>query len=80
MTRNLPFDIRKLSTTHLGRTRIARNLKLDALTDPLYECREIAAHPDARFERRGKNWYVTALGCQLTVNASSLNIITAKRI
>ena len=30
-------------------------------------------------ECRGKNWYVTAGGCTLTVNAYSLTVITAHK-
>ena len=53
----------KIHTTQMGVGRIKRNLKLDT-DDVVGYC-------------KGKNYYVEADGCIITVNASSYTIITA---
>ena len=80
MPNPLPFNIDRLHTTPLGRNRICHNLRLGADVDPLVKCRELISCHDARFYRMGKNWYVESRGCLLTINASSLTIITARRL
>jgi len=72
-------DINRLHTTEMGALRIKRNLALET-DDAAGWCRKAILSADARAERRGKNWYVTAGGCVITVNAGSLTIITAHRI
>lgn len=70
------FD--KLHTTELGIERIRRNLSLD--TDHVVEwCRKKIGSPGAHMERRGKNWYICADNCIITVNAHSYTIITAHK-
>ena len=68
----------KLHTTELGAMRIRRNLALD--TDQVTAwCKEKIRSPHAVITRKGKNWYVSADGCVITVNAGSWTIITAHR-
>tara|TARA_R110002124_G_C8599408_1_gene484168 strand:- start:166 stop:444 length:279 start_codon:yes stop_codon:yes gene_type:complete len=72
------------SNTDLGLIRIAKNLSLLDMTNAeiISHCRKIIlATPTDNIEQRGKNFY---LRCQeysaiLTINKSSLGIITAKR-
>lgn len=71
-------NIDKLHTTELGTKRIKRNLSLD--TDHVVEwCRRKIGLSEAHIERRGKNWYICADNCILTVNAYSYTIITAHK-
>lgn len=72
---NLP----KLHTTVLGIERIKRNLSLNE-QDVVGWCREKIGDPASRISRRGKNWYIDAGDCVITVNAYSYTIITAHKI
>lgn len=66
----------KLHTTEGGIDRIRRNLMLkDA--DVVKWCRELILLPGASITRRGKNFYIRAGGCEITVNAFTYTIITA---
>lgn len=68
----------KLHTTELGVVRIKRNLSLD--TDNVVEwCRDKIASEHAVITRNGKNWYINAEHCIITVNAYSYTIITAHK-
>ena len=67
-----------LHTTPMGEERIRRNAAPDA-EDVIAWCRARLLSPGAAFERRGKNIYVTADGCTLTINAGSRTVITAHR-
>ncbi len=72
-------NLEKLHTTKLGVERIKRNLQLEA--DSIVSwCRDQILKKDARIERRGKNWYILADDCKITVNAHSYTIITAHKI
>lgn len=74
----VPFDTLKLKTTPLGKERIRRNLEIHHKDIEIVELmRDIILEDSATVERRGKNWYITSGGCVITVNASSLTIITA---
>lgn len=69
-------NLDKLHTTELGVGRIKKNLSLD--TDEVVKwCKEKISAPHAVITRNGKNWYVHADGCVITVNAYSYTIITA---
>ena len=68
----------KLHTTELGAMRIRRNLALDTDQGTAW-CKEKIRSPHAVITRKGKNWYVSADGCVITVNAGSWTIITAHR-
>jgi hypothetical protein len=69
----------RLCTTELGEIRIKRNLGLDC-EDAVNWCKKRIMSPNALIERRGKNWYITADGCIITVNAYSYTIITAHKL
>ncbi len=69
-------NLEKLHTTELGTVRIKRNLSLDT-DDVVTWCRDKIKSPDAVITRKGKNWYIVADNCILTVNAYSYTIITA---
>ncbi len=74
----------KFTTTELGFFRIARNLNLSGMSndDILVHCRKIiVSTPDEKMELRGKNYYLysSKYSAVLTVNKSSLGIITAKK-
>ncbi len=72
-------NLEKLHTTELGEERIKRNLSLH--TDNVVEwCRGEIATSGAQIERKGKNWYVSADNCVITVNAGSYTIIRAHNI
>ena len=72
-------NLEKLHTTELGEERIKRNLSLH--TDNVVEwCRGKITSSGAQIERKGKNWYVSADACVITVNAGSYTIITAHNI
>ena len=72
-------NIARLHTTSMGLERIRHNLSLND-TDIVKWCRLRISNPDSHIERRGKNWYVTADDCIITVNATSYTIITAHKI
>lgn len=76
MNNELLKNLDKLHTTELGIVRIKRNLSLE--TDDAVEwCRKQINYPNAVIAKKGKNWYVNANGCIITVNAYSYTIITA---
>lgn len=75
---DLLMNLDKLHTTELGAIRIKRNLSLDT-GDVVSWCREKTGSPLAVISRKGKNWYVEAEGCTITVNAYSYTIITAHK-
>lgn len=70
--------LEKLHTTELGARRIRRNLALTA-GDAVDWCKSKITGTGAVIERRGKNWYIFAEDCVITVNAHSYTIITAHR-
>ncbi len=77
----LPFDILKLRTTRLGEERIKRNLHFEGMEfDVVKLMRDMILDDSATAVRRGKNWYITSGHCLITINASSLTIITAHRL
>ncbi len=75
---SLIAELGRLHTTTLGVERIKRNLSLDA-EDVVLWCKRKIADPHSQIARKGKNWYVLIDGCEITVNAFSLTIITAHR-
>ena len=78
MDKELIDNIDRVHTTEMGEDRIRRNLGLGG-TDAAVWCRERILDGNSVMERRGKNWYVHADGCVITVNAGSCTIITAHR-
>lgn len=69
-------NINKLHTTELGAERIKRNLSLET-DDVVKWCKNKILHKDIIIEQKGKNWYVKAGSCEITINAHSYTIITA---
>jgi hypothetical protein ELI_1490 len=80
MAEDYPFSITDLHTTPMGAERIRRNLGLGDSVDVVNFCRCFTLEDFAQFERKGKNWYVTAGHMRITVNAGSNTIITAHKI
>lgn len=77
-TNDLLANLDKLHTTEMGIMRIKRNLSLDA-DDVVSWCREKITDPESLIFRKGKNWYINAEDCHITVNAHSYTIITAHK-
>lgn len=80
MNEEYPFSITDLHTTPLGVERIRRNLDLPDSIDAVNFCRNFILEDFAKFERKGKNWYVTAGHVRVTVNAKSNTIIMAHKV
>lgn len=71
-------NIEKLHTTKMGVDRIKRNLSIE--TDDIVQwSRKTILSEGAIVERKGKNWYVFADDCLITVNAHSYTVITAHK-
>lgn len=68
----------ELHTTPLGATRLCKNLGF-APQDVMRQCIRCIAQPDAVYQRKGKNWYITSADCEFVVNAGSGTVITAHR-
>ena len=68
----------ELHTTPLGAARLCKNLGF-APQDVMRQCIRCIAQPDAVYQRRGKNWYITSADCEFVVNAGSGTVITAHR-
>ncbi len=68
-----------LHTTKLGAERVKRNLGLET-EDVVSWCAAQILREEALLERAGKNWYITAGHCRITVNAHSYTIITAHKL
>ena len=78
MQNSLIENLEKLHTTELGNRRIQKNLSLT--TDKTVDwCKDKINSPEAFVSRTGKNWYVEADGCVITINAYSYTIITAHK-
>ncbi|WMI82649.1 DUF3781 domain-containing protein [Anaerotignum sp. MB30-C6] len=78
MDYDLIANLDKLHTTELGVVRIKKNLALNT-DDVVGWCKATISSDNADITRKGKNWYVHADGCVITVNAFSYTIITAHR-
>lgn len=75
----LPFDLNELHTTELGAIRMRKALYLLPSDDPIAWCKSIIEQYGINLIlREGKNWYITTDRFELTVNASTLNVITAR--
>lgn len=77
MEHELVRNLDKVRTTELGLVRIRRNLSQEE-ADIIAWCKQKIQMAD-KIIREGKNWYVHAGDCILTVNAHSFTIITAHR-
>lgn len=72
-------NIDKLHTTEMGEDRIKRNVQPED-NDVVLWCRKKILENSTKIERVGKNWYATADGVKITVNAHSYTIITAHKV
>lgn len=72
-------SLEQLHTTELGAKRIQKNLDL-ITEDVVTWCKEKIKAPNANITRKGKNWYITVDGCEITVNSYSYTIITAHKL
>nr|WP_314465432.1 DUF3781 domain-containing protein [uncultured Clostridium sp.] len=70
-------NLDKIHTTELGAQRIRKNLSLD-MPDLIAWSKNRVENADS-ISKKGKNWYVDADGCILTINANSYTIITAHK-
>ncbi|MEA4854518.1 MAG: GNAT family N-acetyltransferase [Christensenella sp.] len=66
-----------LHTTKAGSRRIAQNLGLTDTEDIVAWCRQKIVQSGNNIIRKGKNWYVDAADCIITINAASHTVITA---
>jgi len=73
----LTVNLVKMHTTELGMQRIQRNMDLGDI-DLVAWCKHKVSKTD-NVVRRGKNWYVYADDCIITVNASGFTIITVHK-
>lgn len=71
-------NIDKIHTTELGIERIKKNLSI-LNDDVIVYCKEKILHPSCLIYRKGKNWYCEIDHIQITINAHSYTIITAKK-
>lgn len=78
LKKELLDNISKIHTTELGVDRIRKNLSLDD-GDSVKHCLDIIKKEDSKVHRKGKNYYVTYKGTEITVNASTYTIITAHK-
>ena len=76
---DLLSNLDKIHTTELGIERIKRNLCL-TVDDVVGWCKGKVKNESSFIVRRGKNWYIRADDCEITVNAHSYTIITAHKI
>jgi hypothetical protein len=77
MNNDLLASLDKIHTTELGAERIKKNLDL-ADIDAVAWCKDRISSA-VNIIRQGKNWYVHVDNVIITVNASSLTIITAHK-
>ena len=68
-------NLDKIHTTEMGIERIQKNLKIDE--EPVSYCILKLEKEDSTVTKKGKNYYIDADDCIITVNSSSYTIITA---
>ena len=69
------INIYKIHTTHLGISRIKRNLGIEE--DVVEFCKNKVLDKKSLIYRKGKNWYIENDAIKITINATSYTIITA---
>ena len=70
-------NVDKIHTTEMGVGRIQRNLGIDG--EPVIYCIGKLESDDSTVRKEGKNYYVEADDCIITINSSSFTIITAHK-
>jgi hypothetical protein len=71
-------NLDKIHTTELGKERIKKNIGLKT-DDVVNWCIQKIKDKSSLIFQEGKNWYITANNCIITVNAHSYTIITAHK-
>lgn len=70
-------NIDKIHTTEMGVGRIQKNLGIK--NEPVSYCISKLKQDDSVVSKEGKNYYVEADDCIITINSSSFTIITAHK-
>ena len=70
-------NVDKIHTTEMGVSRIQRNLGIS--DEPVGYCITKLKKKDSKVKKEGKNYYVDADDCIITINSSSHTIITAHK-
>ena len=70
-------NIEKIHTTEMGIGRIRKNLGIDE--EPVSYCISKLKKDESTVALEGKNYYVYADDCIITINSSSFTIITAHK-
>lgn len=70
-------NISKIHTTEMGIERIQKNLGID--DEPVEYCIEKLKKENSTVTKKGKNYYVEADDCRITINSRSFTIITAHK-
>ena len=73
----LLMNIYKIHTTHLGISRIKRNLGIEE--DVVEFCKNKVLDKKSLIYRKGKNWYIENGAIKITIISSNYSIITAYR-
>ena len=63
------MNVYKIHTTHLGKSRIKRNLEIDE--DVVEFCKSKVLDKKSLIYRKGKNWYIENGAIKITINATS---------
>ena len=74
----LLMNIYKIHTTHLGISRIKRNLGIEE--DVVEFCKNKVLDKNCNIYKQGKNWYCEIDNIKITINSYSYTIITAHTI
>ena len=68
-------NINKIHTTHMGVSRIKKNLNIN--TDVIEYCKEKILDKNSNIYKKGKNFYCENGNIKITINKNSYTIITA---
>ena len=70
-------NLDKIHTTKMRIKRIEKNLEIDE--EPVNYCILKLKKEDSTVNKKGKNYYINADDCIITINSSSYTIITAHK-
>lgn len=71
-------NIDKIHTTEMGVGRIQKNLGIHE--EPVSYCISKLKQDNSTVTKEGKNYYVNADDCRITINSTSFTIITSHKI
>lgn len=74
----LLMNVYKIHTTHLGISRIKRNLEIEE--DVVEFCKNKFLDKKSLIYCKEKNWYIENGAIKITINATSYTIITAHKM